>query len=165
MFSPSLTGFWNPSPFTCKTPDPPSHFPLLYRYPMRLSIFFCFPLQNNVLSESLMHLPLRLIFCRRCLNFINVRAAYASKIQAPSTKNPLANSGTTRFREHITLQQYFHKNTAIFHLSPEISLFHSFQNQAIFLSIAVTPGIQTHTGSNPLPALLLCRPQSYREAC
>ena len=48
-----------------------------------------------------MHLPLRLIFCRRCLNFINVRAAYASKIQAPPTKNPLANSGTTRFREHI----------------------------------------------------------------
>ena len=48
-----------------------------------------------------MHLPLRLIFCRRCLNFINVRAAYASKIQAPPTKNLLANSGTTRFREHI----------------------------------------------------------------
>ena len=48
-----------------------------------------------------MHLPLRLIFCRRCLNFINVRAAYASKIQAPPTKNPLANSGTTRFRKHI----------------------------------------------------------------
>ena len=61
----------------------------------------------NVLSESLMHLPLRLIFCRRCLNFINVRAAYASKIQAPPTKNPLANSGTTRFREHITLQLCF----------------------------------------------------------
>ena len=58
-----------------------------------------------VLSESLMHLPLRLIFCRRCLNFINVRAAYASKIQASPTKNPLANSGTTRFREHIIYQK------------------------------------------------------------
>ncbi len=51
-----------------------------------------------------MHLSLRLIFCHRCLNFINVRTAYASKIQAPPTKNPLANSGTTRFREHILLK-------------------------------------------------------------
>ncbi len=50
-----------------------------------------------------MHLPLRLIFRRRCLNFINVRTAYASKIQAPPTKNPLANSGTMRFREHIKM--------------------------------------------------------------
>ena len=48
-----------------------------------------------------MHLALRLISRRRCLNFINVRTAYASKIQASPTKNPLANSGTTRFREHI----------------------------------------------------------------
>ena len=50
-----------------------------------------------------MRLLLRLIFRRRCLNFINVRTAYASKIQAPPTKNPLANSGTTRFREHIIM--------------------------------------------------------------
>ena len=57
--------------------------------------------QDHVLSESLMHLALRLIFRRRRLNFINVRTAYASKIQAPPTKNPLANSGTTKFREHI----------------------------------------------------------------
>ena len=60
---------------------------------------------ENVLSESLMHLLLRLIFCRRCLRFINVRAAYASKIQALPTKNPLANSGTTRFREHMKLER------------------------------------------------------------
>ena len=33
-----------------------------------------------------MHLALQLIFRRRCLNFINVRTAYASKIQAPPTK-------------------------------------------------------------------------------
>ena len=33
-----------------------------------------------------MHPALRLIFRRRCLNFINVRAAYASKIQTPPTK-------------------------------------------------------------------------------
>ena len=33
-----------------------------------------------------MHLPLRLIFRRRCLNFINVCTAYASKNQAPPTK-------------------------------------------------------------------------------
>ena len=59
------------------------------------------PEDTDVLSESLMHLALRLIFRRRCLNFINVRTAYASKIQAPPTKNPLANSGTTRFQEHI----------------------------------------------------------------
>ena len=58
-------------------------------------------IQDHVLSESLMHLALRLIFRRRRLNFINVRTAYASKIQAPPTKNPLANSGTMRFREHM----------------------------------------------------------------
>ena len=50
-----------------------------------------------------MRLSLRLIFRRSCLNFINVRTAYASKIQAPPTKNHLANSGTTRFREHIMM--------------------------------------------------------------
>ena len=49
-----------------------------------------------------MHPALRLIFRRRCLNFINVRTAYASKIQTPPTKKPLAQPGTTRFREYIT---------------------------------------------------------------
>ena len=53
-----------------------------------------------------MRLSLWLIFRRSCLNFINVRTAYASKIQEPPTKNHLANSGTTRFREHITMYDY-----------------------------------------------------------
>ena len=33
-----------------------------------------------VLSESLLYLPLRLIFRQSCTNFINVHAVYASKI-------------------------------------------------------------------------------------
>ena len=71
-----------------------------------LGISLCLDLREYifyVLSESLMHLTLRMIFRRKCLNFINVRTAYASKIQASPTKNSLANSGPTRFREHIFL--------------------------------------------------------------
>ena len=55
-----------------------------------------------VLSESFMHLPLRLIFRQSHPNFINVRTAYASKIGVQLTKNLLAKSGTERFRENIT---------------------------------------------------------------
>ena len=66
-----------------------------------------------------MHLALWMIFRRRCLNFINVRTAYASKIQAPPTKNPPANLGTTRFREHITIIG----STDIFSVTAGISVF------------------------------------------
>ena len=54
-----------------------------------------------VLSESLLYLPLRLIFCQSCTNFINVHAVYASKICTQLTKNHLAKTGTKRFREYI----------------------------------------------------------------
>ena len=56
---------------------------------------------ENVLSESFLHLLLRLIFRQSHPNFINVRTAYASEIWAQLTKNLLAKSSTKRFREHI----------------------------------------------------------------
>ncbi|RHT12130.1 hypothetical protein DW884_04545 [Ruminococcus sp. AM40-10AC] len=42
-----------------------------------------------------------LIFRQMHPNFINVRTAYASKIHAHLTKNPLIKSSTKRFREYI----------------------------------------------------------------
>ncbi|RHS00295.1 hypothetical protein DW958_16140 [Ruminococcus sp. AM46-18] len=42
-----------------------------------------------------------LIFRQMHPNFINVRTAYASKIRAHLTKNPLIKSSTKRFREYI----------------------------------------------------------------
>ena len=48
-----------------------------------------------------MHLLLWLIFRQMHPNFINVRTAYASKIRAHLTKNPLIKSSTKRFREYI----------------------------------------------------------------
>ncbi len=59
------------------------------------------PVLNNVPSESLLHLLLWLIFRQMHPNFINVRTAYASKIRAHLTKNPLIKSSTKRFREYI----------------------------------------------------------------
>ena len=56
---------------------------------------------RNVLSESFLHLPLRLIFRQSHPNFINVRTAYASEIWAQLTKNLLTKSGTEKFRENI----------------------------------------------------------------
>ena len=44
---------------------------------------------KNVLSESLLHLLLWLIFRQMHPNFINVRTAYASKLRAHLTKNLL----------------------------------------------------------------------------
>ena len=61
-------------------------------------------IHNYVLSESFLHLPLRLIFRQSHPNFINVRTAYASEIWAQLTKNLLAKSSTKRFRESLFLR-------------------------------------------------------------
>ena len=60
---------------------------------------------KNVLSESLLHLLLWLIFRQIHPNFINVRTAYASKIRAHLTKNLLIKSSTKRFREYIKIRR------------------------------------------------------------
>ena len=63
-----------------------------------------------------MHPALRLIFRRRCLNFINVRTAYASKIQTPPTKK-LSQSQAQRDSENTAYCknkiEYFRKQKGI----------------------------------------------------
>ena len=61
----------------------------------------------HVLSESLLHLPLWMIFRHMHLNSINVRSTYALSIYVHLTKYHLTNSGTERLREYITQERRF----------------------------------------------------------
>ena len=64
----------------------------------------CRNVHKNVLSESLLHLPLWLIFRYMHLNLINVRSMCASYIYAHLTKNHLTKSGTERLQGYIKEQ-------------------------------------------------------------
>ena len=61
-----------------------------------------------------MHLSLQLFFRRRCLNFINVRTAYDSKIQAPPTKKSsckFRNNEIPRAHYNNREHGYFQRNS------------------------------------------------------